>query len=91
MDVRQREAPAAVSARSWTGSSGAGACVFLAQCNDGAFERNVQQLVALGAYSHRALKDMVRSTGISTTGSSAVLHISIPTRNRLTMRPMPWN
>ncbi|MCB1988443.1 MAG: FAD-dependent oxidoreductase, partial [Burkholderiaceae bacterium] len=37
---------------------------FLAQCNDGAFERNVQQLVALGAYSHRALKDMVRSTGI---------------------------
>ena len=37
---------------------------FLAQCNDGAFERNVQQLVALGAYSHGALKDMVRSTGI---------------------------
>jgi D-amino-acid dehydrogenase len=37
---------------------------FLAQCNDGAFERNVQQMVALGAYSHGALKDMVRSTGI---------------------------
>ena len=37
---------------------------FLAQCNDTAFERNVQQLVALGAYSHSALKDVVRSTGI---------------------------
>ena len=37
---------------------------FLAQCNDAAFERNVQQLVALGAYSHRALKELVRSTGI---------------------------
>ena len=37
---------------------------FLAQCNDAAFERNVQQLVALGAYSHAALKDVVRSTGI---------------------------
>ncbi|MGE0329240.1 MAG: D-amino acid dehydrogenase [Ramlibacter sp.] len=37
---------------------------FLAQCNDRAFERNVQQLVALGAYSHAALKDMVRATGI---------------------------
>jgi len=37
---------------------------FLSQCNDAAFERNVQQLVALGAYSHRALKDVVRATGI---------------------------
>ncbi|MBP6406575.1 MAG: D-amino acid dehydrogenase [Ramlibacter sp.] len=37
---------------------------FLGQCNDHAFERNVQQLVALGAYSHAALKDMVRATGI---------------------------
>ncbi|HWP10497.1 MAG TPA: D-amino acid dehydrogenase [Ramlibacter sp.] len=37
---------------------------FLAQCNDRAFERNVQQLVALGAYSHAALKDVVRATGI---------------------------
>jgi D-amino-acid dehydrogenase len=37
---------------------------FLAQCNDAAFERNVQQLVALGRYSHAALKDVVRSTGI---------------------------
>jgi len=37
---------------------------FLAQCNDTAFERNVRQLVALGAYSHSALKDVVRSTGI---------------------------
>ena len=37
---------------------------FLSQCNDAAFERNVQQLVALGAYSHAALKDLVRATGI---------------------------
>ena len=37
---------------------------FLAQCNDTAFERNVQQLVALGAYSHNALKDVVRATAI---------------------------
>ncbi|HUR90528.1 MAG TPA: D-amino acid dehydrogenase [Ramlibacter sp.] len=37
---------------------------FLAQCNDAAFERNVRQLVALGAYSHCALKDVVRATGI---------------------------
>ncbi len=37
---------------------------FLSQCNDAAFERNVQQIVALGAYSHAALKDVVRATGI---------------------------
>jgi D-amino-acid dehydrogenase len=37
---------------------------FLGQCNDRAFERNVQQLVALGAYSHAALKDVVQATGI---------------------------
>ena len=37
---------------------------FLAQCNDAAFERNVQQLVALGRYSHAALKDVVAATGI---------------------------
>lgn len=37
---------------------------FLAQCNDTAFERNVRQLVALGAYSHAALRDVVRATGI---------------------------
>lgn len=38
---------------------------FLSQCHDAAFERNVQQLVALGAYSHAALKDVVRATGIA--------------------------
>lgn len=38
---------------------------FLAQCNDRAFERNVQQLVALGAYSHAALKSLVKTTGIA--------------------------
>jgi D-amino-acid dehydrogenase len=37
---------------------------FLSQCNDAAFERNVQQIVALGAYSHAALKDVVAATGI---------------------------
>ncbi len=37
---------------------------FLGQCNDVAFERNVQQIVALGAYSHLALKDIVNATGI---------------------------
>ncbi len=37
---------------------------FLANCNDAAFERNVQQLVALGSYSHAALKDIVDHTGI---------------------------
>jgi D-amino-acid dehydrogenase len=38
---------------------------FLGQCNDAAFERNVQQIVALGAYSHAALKDVVAATGIT--------------------------
>jgi D-amino-acid dehydrogenase len=38
---------------------------FLMQCNDTAFARNVQQIVALGAYSHDALKDVVRTTGIT--------------------------
>ncbi|MEX1165983.1 MAG: D-amino acid dehydrogenase [Hydrogenophaga sp.] len=37
---------------------------FLGQCNDAAFERNVAQIVALGAYSHAALKDVVAETGI---------------------------
>ena len=37
---------------------------FLRQCNDAAFERNVQQIVALGAYSHEALKEVVAATGI---------------------------
>jgi D-amino-acid dehydrogenase len=38
---------------------------FLSQCTQGAFERNVQQLVALGSYSHAALKEVIRSTGIA--------------------------
>jgi D-amino-acid dehydrogenase len=38
---------------------------FLANCNDTAYERNVQQLVALGAYSHAALKEVVSATGIT--------------------------
>ena len=35
---------------------------FLGQCNDTAFARNVQQIVALGAYSHQALKQIVAET-----------------------------
>ncbi|MBK9348034.1 MAG: D-amino acid dehydrogenase [Burkholderiales bacterium] len=38
---------------------------FLANCNDHAFARNVEQIVALGAYSHAALKEVVSATGIS--------------------------
>ena len=38
---------------------------FLTQCHDAAFERNVAQLVALGRYSHQALKQVVASTGIA--------------------------
>ncbi|MBA4267163.1 MAG: amino acid dehydrogenase [Comamonadaceae bacterium] len=37
---------------------------FLSQCNDAAFERNVAQLVALGSYSHEALKAIVAETGM---------------------------
>lgn len=37
---------------------------FLGQCTDAAFERNVAQLVALGRYSHDALKALVATTGI---------------------------
>jgi len=37
---------------------------FLLQCTDRAFERNVAQLVALGAYSHATLKQMVADAGI---------------------------
>jgi D-amino-acid dehydrogenase len=37
---------------------------FLSQCSDAAFRRNVAQLVALGSYSHAALKDIVAETGI---------------------------
>lgn len=37
---------------------------FLSQCTDAGFARNVQQLVALGAYSHSALKALVAATGI---------------------------
>jgi D-amino-acid dehydrogenase len=38
---------------------------FLGQCTDGAFERNVSQLVALGRYSHESLKSLVAETGIA--------------------------
>ena len=37
---------------------------FLAECNDAAFHRNVGHIVALGAYSHVALKELVTKTGI---------------------------
>lgn len=38
---------------------------FLGQCTNAAFRRNVEQIVALGAYSHAALKDIVAQTGIT--------------------------
>ena len=38
---------------------------FLAECNDAAFHRNVGHIVALGAYSHVALKELVVQTGIN--------------------------
>ena len=37
---------------------------FLGQCSGAAFARNVRQLVALGAYSHASLKELVAGTGI---------------------------
>ncbi|MGE8354786.1 MAG: FAD-dependent oxidoreductase, partial [Microvirgula sp.] len=37
---------------------------FLTQCTNAAFERNVEELVQLGRYSHEALKALVASTGI---------------------------
>ena len=37
---------------------------FLTQCTDAAFARNVEQLVALGRYSHESLKTVVGKTGI---------------------------
>ncbi|MFO1337005.1 MAG: D-amino acid dehydrogenase [Burkholderiaceae bacterium] len=37
---------------------------FLTQCTDAAFARNVEQLVALGAYSHESLKALVARTDI---------------------------
>jgi D-amino-acid dehydrogenase len=37
---------------------------FLTQCTTAAFERNVEELVALGRFSHESLKDLVARTGI---------------------------
>ncbi len=37
---------------------------FLTQCTNAAFERNVEQLVRLGRYSHESLKSLVAQTGI---------------------------
>src|SRR5574343_844659 len=37
---------------------------FLLQCTNAAFERNVEELVQLGRYSHASLKDLVSRTGI---------------------------
>ncbi|MEJ6003091.1 D-amino acid dehydrogenase [Paucibacter soli] len=37
---------------------------FLSQCTTAAFERNVEQLVQLGRYSHESLKSLVAQTGI---------------------------
>ncbi|WP_423596866.1 D-amino acid dehydrogenase [Roseateles sp. MS654] len=37
---------------------------FLGQCTTAAFERNVEQLVRLGRYSHESLQSLVAATGI---------------------------
>jgi len=37
---------------------------FLTQCTTAAFERNVEQLIQLGRYSHESLKSLVTRTGI---------------------------
>jgi D-amino-acid dehydrogenase len=37
---------------------------FLTQCTTAAFERNVEELVQLGRYSHASLKELVAQTGI---------------------------
>jgi len=37
---------------------------FLTQCTTAAFERNVEELVMLGRYSHESLKSLVAQTGI---------------------------
>ncbi|QPF71717.1 D-amino acid dehydrogenase [Roseateles sp. DAIF2] len=37
---------------------------FLGQCTTAAFERNVEELVQLGRYSHASLKELVAQTGI---------------------------
>ena len=38
---------------------------FLGQCTTAAFERNVEQLVRLGRYSHESLQSLVADTGIA--------------------------
>ena len=37
---------------------------FLGQCTTAAFERNVEQLVRLGRYSHESLQSLVAASGI---------------------------
>ncbi len=60
---------------------------FLGQCNDAAFERNVAQIVALGAYSHQAHQALARSLGCSFTGWSAASRTSFATKPRRRGRP----
>jgi D-amino-acid dehydrogenase len=62
---------------------------FLANCNDAAFERNVQQLVALGSYSHSALKDIVAATGIEYNRlEKGIAHFYVD-QKALTRLPVP--
>ena len=62
--------------------------LFLSQCNDTAFERYVQQLLALGAYSHDALKDVVRTTGIEFNRLERGIAHFLQTSHRLTAPAM---
>ena len=56
----------------------------LAQCNDVGFERNVQQLVTLGAYSHTELKDIFTATGMEYNRLERSMRTITPTESRLT-------
>jgi D-amino-acid dehydrogenase len=60
---------------------------FLTQCTDAAFARNVQQLVALGMYSHAALKESWPARPSTTTAWRRASCTSSPRRR--TSRPAP--
>ena len=64
---------------------------FLAQCNDTAFERNVQQIVALGPTAMRPSRTWWPAPALNTTGSNAASRTSTPTRNRSTPQATPWS
>ena len=62
---------------------------FLAQCNDTAFKCNVQLLVAVGAYSHQALKDVVSDSGIDYHRLERCMGITLPMPKPLPAQAVP--